>query len=157
MSGILFTDGNLVLGGYSSKKQKITGIGGKSEKNEIRWQTAIRETIEELYEFTDLNWDLLNSLSRKLSFDSVVSSGSYTTFIMSFEDLEVIIKEVFNWSLISKVYPVLPKNIMELIFSRIHDENINVELSRLVLIPCKSKFQVSKCFLNDIETFNNTM
>jgi hypothetical protein len=157
MSGILFTDGNLVLGGYSSKKQKITGIGGKSEKNEIRWQTAIRETIEELYEFTDLNWDLLNSLSRKLSFDTVVSSGSYTTFIMSFEDLEVIIKEVFNWSLISKVYPVLPKNIMELIFSRIHDENINVELSRLVLIPCKSKFQVSKCFLNDIETFNNTM
>ena len=157
MSGILFTDGNLVLGGYSSKKQKITGIGGKSEKNEICWQTAIRETIEELYEFTGLNWDLLNSLSRKLSFDTVVSSGSYTTFIMSFEDLEVIIKEVFNWSLISKVYPVLPKNIMELIFLRIHDENINVELSGLVLIPCKSKFQVSKCFLNDIETFNNTM
>jgi hypothetical protein len=94
MSGILFTDGNLVLGGYSSKKQKITGIGGKSEKNEICWQTAIRETIEELYEFTGLNWDLLNSLSRKLSFDTVVSSGSYTTFIMSFEDLEVIIKEV---------------------------------------------------------------
>jgi hypothetical protein len=155
MSGILFTDGNLVLAGYTSKKQKITGIGGKSENNEIRWQTAIRETIEELYEFTNLNWEILNSVSEKLSFDTAISNGSYTTFVMSFQDLETIIKEVFKYSLTSKVYPVLPKNIMELLFLRI--ENEDAEISNLVLIPCKSKIQISRCFLNDIETFNNTM
>ena len=54
MAGIMFTDKNSVLAGYSSHKLAITGIGGKKKGDETAIQTAIRETVEELFELEEI-------------------------------------------------------------------------------------------------------
>lgn len=57
-AGIVFTNGKVVLAGYQRKIRNgreistfISGIGGATEEGETPLQTAIRETVEEIYDF----------------------------------------------------------------------------------------------------------
>ena len=54
-AGSVFTDSKIILAGYQPRKKKpfISGIGGKREEGESYMDTAIRETVEELFEFKD--------------------------------------------------------------------------------------------------------
>ena len=57
MAGIFFTDEKIFLCGYSQHKHKITGIGGKKQNNELPYETALRETLEEIFEFDNIPFD----------------------------------------------------------------------------------------------------
>ena len=50
----MFTDGIRVLAGRQNKSGKIGGFGGKSHGGESRTETALRETIEELFGILDV-------------------------------------------------------------------------------------------------------
>jgi hypothetical protein len=152
MAGILFTDKNMVIAGYNSSVGQIVGIGGKSKENELPYQTAVRETIEELFEFEYLDESVLRTLTDALNFDMCIASPDYTTFIMSFQDLEFIMHFLSFHILKSRVYPFMPRTINELLFLRVDSDN--AELSRLVLLPCTSNIAFNNYFLSDLETFN---
>ena len=62
MAGIMFTNGSLVLSGYSQHKNKLTGIGGKKENNELPYETALRETMEELFELKEIPTELYKNI-----------------------------------------------------------------------------------------------
>ena len=77
MAGIMFTDGKLVLAGYNSKHLFISGIGGKIKENETPILTAVRETVEELFELEEIPGRLLDRLYEKLTFDRLFFSVSF--------------------------------------------------------------------------------
>jgi hypothetical protein len=150
MAGILFTNRIMVLCGYKSEKQSITGIGGKMYKGETACQTAVRETIEELFEFENIPTVLLSNLVDVLIFDNLMAYRGYTTFIMDFYELDKIFTEVGKFNLKSRCYQTIPKNLIELVMCRI--PNNTVELSHLALIPAES-CTVDRHLMSDIHTF----
>ena len=154
MAGILFTNKQIALVGYNSKTGKIVGIGGKKKRNELPYQTALRETIEELFELTIGIDEIITTLSSKLVFDECISRNGYSTFIMSFKDLETVISVVSVCGIPSRVYSRLPISIHELLLSR--TQSLYAEITSLVLIPCINNFEVSQCLLNDLKTFTCT-
>jgi len=153
MAGILFTDGKMVLGGYNNHSFYITGIGGKKKGNELPYQTAVREMVEELFEIEEIPEDLLTHLENILNFDTLIGSKYYDTFVMSFDVLKKITGVVNQFSVKSKVYDTIPESIMELIFMRKQVEN--AEFTHLVLVPCMYNVALDKNYMSDIYAFKN--
>jgi len=157
MAGIFFTDGNLFLCGYSQHKNKITGIGGKKQNNELPYETALRETLEEMFEFNNIPFELLNELNASLRFDNIISSKKYTNFIMSFHDLQLILNIINKYNLKSRVYKTLPKNFNELIYQREFVNN-NIEISKLYFFQLKENpdfdFSLNLDILRYLQTLN---
>jgi hypothetical protein len=157
MAGIMFTNGSLVLSGYSEHKSVITGIGGKSINNELPYETAMRETIEELFEFHDIPSELLSELNSNISFSNLISTKNYSMFILSFNDLKLIIRIVNKYKeiLTSKVYDIIPSNIEELLFLRKADNRS--EFKHLCLLPMEQNLDIDTFFLKDIIRYLKTL
>jgi 8-oxo-dGTP pyrophosphatase MutT (NUDIX family) len=150
MAGIIFTDGKLVLAGYNSKHLFISGIGGKIKENETPIITAVRETVEELFELEEIPGTLFDRLYEKLTFDRLFFKSEYTTFIMTFNDLKSIFKVLGEFDLKSRVYDKIPTSLEELLMTR-----KGGELSHILLIPCVDNIVLDKLFIGDIQTFKN--
>jgi len=150
MAGILFTDGRLVLAGYNSKHLLISGIGGKAKENETPIQTAIRETVEELFELEEIPYILFERFYEKLTFDRLFFKSEYTTFIMTFNDLKCIFKVLSEFELKSRVYDKIPTTLEELLMTR-----RGGELSHILILPCVDNIVLDKLFIGDIQTFKN--
>lgn len=155
MAGIFFTDGKIFLCGYSQHKHKITGIGGKKQNNELPYETALRETLEELFEFHNIPFELTNELNANLRFDNVIGYRSYKSFIMSFDDLELILNIVNKYDLKSRVYKTLPKNFDELVYER--EFVNNTEFSRLFFFPLKENPDFDFSLNLDISSYLKTL
>lgn len=149
MAGILFTDGKFVLAGYDQHKSTITGIGGKPKDGETIKQTALRETIEELFEFEEIPEALMRLLNVVLTFDSMITRSGYSIFIMTFADLNLIFRTLLMvHNLKSKVYDVLPTCLNQLIMDRkIHPD---AEFSHMLLLPYENGVTINKRLVNDI-------
>jgi len=150
MAGILFTDGKFTLSGVN-KYSEITGIGGKKEGEETPVQTAVRETVEELFEPEEIPSGLLEELYSKLIFDNMMVKRNYRIFIMNFNDLKIFFITAKKYKLKSKVYDILPLTIQELILER--KVVNNAELRYMMLIPncpLHTELDFDGCFINDI-------
>jgi hypothetical protein len=148
MAGILFADDRFILAGYNPFKLAITGIGGKKEGDELPTQTAVRETLEELFELETIPEYVFQTIWKHLRFDNVLYSNGYTVFIMDFDALHSIITTVKVSKLKSKVYDKLPANLSELILMR--KSYKNAELSHILLLPREEIFQLDRFFMKDI-------
>ena len=153
MAGILFTDGKMVLAGFNPHKFRITGIGGKKKQVELPYQTALRETIEEIFELNEIPPKLVEELTELLKFDSVLATKHYTTFIMNFNDLELILEKMCEYQLSSKVYDIIPTSLLGLLFLR--KQVASAEFSHLTLIPCTYNLEFDNSLLVDIYSFKN--
>jgi hypothetical protein len=149
MAGILFTDGKFVLAGYSQHKSAITGIGGKAKNSETPTQTALRETLEELFEFEEIPETLTRLLNGVLVFDKMLTRSGYSVFVMTFDDLNLIFRTMmFVSNLNSKVYDVVPRNLNQLLMDRkVHPD---AEFSHLLLLPYENGITIDKSLVNDI-------
>jgi hypothetical protein len=150
MAGILFTDGKFTLSGVN-KYSEMTGIGGKKKDEETPIQTAIRETVEELFEPEEIPAGLFEELYTRLIFDNMMFKSNYSTFIMNFNDLKIFFVTVKKYDLKSKVYDILPSTIEELILERKVVKN--AELRYMMLIPNRplhTELDFDGCFVNDI-------
>ena len=131
---------------------KPSGIGGKRQGDETTIQTAIRETIEELFELEEIPNDLLELLHNNLTFNTVISRGGYSTFVMDFKyDLEVIFNTLKMFPVKSRVYYELPSTLLELILERKILKSS--ELSHILLVPnlpLEDELDFDGCFVNDI-------
>ena len=143
-AGSVFTDSKIILAGYQPRKKKpfISGIGGKREEGESYMDTAIRETVEELFEFKDTPKELLGELKTSIVPQKVLQNGSYIIVVYNFNDLERFLSIIQKYKLHSVLYNEFPKNLMELIFNRnleFPSKKVDVffkpELSHLSLLP----------------------
>jgi hypothetical protein len=155
-AGVVIKNGSLVLGGYHPKKQVISGIGGKSEFEESPAFTATRELIEELLGFSPS--PLLTRLIEELFLDyDSFQNSSYTFFVLSFPQLEQILKLVQLSSVSSPFYSDFPQTIQDLVQKRIilpEDSPIQQEISYLYLLPLTPSLEIDPLFKQDLKIIN---
>lgn len=153
-AGIAFTDNKMILAGYQQKEEKsfISGIGGKKEDGESYLDTAVRETIEELFEFDAIPQKLLAKI-RAMPPQRVIRNGTYIVVVYNFTDLECMLRIIKKYSLKSKLYDKFPTTLMNLVLNRKLDCALNPEISHLALLPLvdhKEGSFVDKYFLRDM-------
>ena len=135
-AGCVFTDGKLILAGYQPKKDPpiISGIGGKRESDEYMEETAIRETIEELFETYTVPAGLVKKIEAECVPDRVIQNGSYSILVYDFKDLLKFLRICKSYKVVSPLYTKFPTTLEELLFERKTIEKIP-EISLLALLP----------------------
>ena len=158
-AGSVFTDGRLILAGYQPLKRSptISGIGGKKEEGEAYIETAIRETIEELFEVSDIPKSLIADI-KTVTPQRIIQNGKYIMIVYNFADLEEILKIVKKHKISSPIYDKMPVNLMDLLFNRKlmysnPDPFWKPEISHLSLLPVvnhKGVHFVDSGFIDDM-------
>ena len=156
-AGTFFTDGKTVLAGFQPYKVEccISGIGGGREDGETYMETSIRETIEELFDIEYVPEHIIKHVETILPPIQVFQIDSYISVVYSFEDLEILLDIMNQYTIQSRVYENFPLTISDLILHRI--KNITSEVDRLVLIPLSSPSMdlqsIDKDFITDIQFY----
>ncbi len=154
-AGCVFTDGKHVLAGYQPQKKYpcITGIGGHREEGENYLQTAMRETVEEIYNVAVLPQQLVPSLIRQLPPRKEDNHKNYILLHYNFEDFKKFLKICRKSGLVSPVYKKLPRTTMECIRHR--EVDMGAEISHLCLLPVIKDFNgkslVHPYFIQDMK------
>jgi len=153
-AGIIFTDKIHILGGYQPHKRTpfISGIGGMKELSETYMITAIRETLEELFDLENIPSILLYELVEKLKDKPIMQNDNYISVICTFEDLQIICNLLKEHNIVSRLYGEIPNNLSDLIFKR--KINKDSEIAQLCILPLvnhniKNPF-IDSYFINDI-------
>jgi len=155
-AGCMFTNGRLVLSGFQPKISKISGFGGTSKHYETPFETAIRETLEELLGVTDVPHEIIAKMpecSRHIAYPA------YTCFLYSFDDLETILRRARRYYLTSEYYVDFPTTVGDLVLRRQVSEGM--EVTDLFLTPMNTNIVTCKSFQKDLVTvseicLNNT-
>jgi 8-oxo-dGTP pyrophosphatase MutT (NUDIX family) len=147
-AGCLFTNGVHTLAGYQSRKSEptISGFGGKREPEETDpFQTALRETLEELF---GIHKEVIAAINLPLKPKRIIQNGSYHVYVFSFADLELMLYRLQEAGVTSPYYLYLPNTVADLIFHRRVDSD--AEIGSLCLLPAESR-NISKEFLEDMK------
>ena len=153
-AGSVFTDGKLILAGYQPRKRKpfISGIGGKKEVGETYMQTAIRETVEELFEFKTISAALIEEIKQTVKPQRVLQNDNYVFGVYTFADLEAMLKIISRYELKTELYDIFPLSLMDLVFKR--KLISKPEISHLCILPLvkhtKSNPFVNAYFVEDM-------
>jgi hypothetical protein len=149
-AGCIFTDNILILSGYQPHKKipYISGIGGKKQNNETYIITVIRELIEELFDIKDLQSNIFKELSDTFPKPTHIQyTNNYVNCIFTFNQLNQILDILSSFNINSKLYPIFPKNVTELLFWRTIKDG---EISHLCLLPVIPNLKIDEEFNNDI-------
>jgi hypothetical protein len=135
-AGTVFTNGRVVLGGYQGRdgERHISGIGGKREGDETFWETAIRETVEELLHVDHVPNEVITRFYYSCVPQMVNKNENYILVQHSFEDLEVLLHLIKSAGIVSPIYQDFPVNVMDLVLKR-RIGATRPELTHLVLLP----------------------
>lgn len=151
-AGCVFTDGKHVLAGYQPHKKKpgITGIGGHKEGEETYLQTAYRETIEEMYNVTNVQIPigLIDRIVLQMRPKKIKMKKGYVLVTFTFQDLDLFLKLCKKSGLRSPLYTRMPKTLFEVIQTRGY--NLNAEISSFALLPIVKSHQKLRNFVNPL-------
>lgn len=136
-AGCMFVSQTYILGGYQSRKQfpTVSGLGGKPIENETPYHTAIRETVEELFEFPSLPTQLLEELQRTLVWKTHFRNNGFITYVFDIEQLDTLLHIIASYQLNSPLYDSSPYTLMDLVLKRRLGSLYTPEISHLVLVP----------------------
>lgn len=148
-AGCIFTDGKYVLAGYQIKNYtpSLNGFGGKRMDNEQPIDTALRETIEELYGYDTVPTQLIEKIKWHIHIPKPLDRGDYKAFVYDFEDLRTIQWHVKNHMYGSALYTKMPFTLEELILKR--KPNQTCEVKQLALLPLIKSLMIDSYFLDD--------
>ena len=144
-AGCIFTDGKHVLGGYQPKGSYISGLGGKRIHGEDYHQTALRETVEELFDVVPSE-ELLYQL-QNIPYSKHIMNGPYVALVFSFHDLKTFMDICKIYIKESILYAKFPETLEELIFNRLPREK--TEVHNLYILPTRIDLHVDANFLTD--------
>lgn len=153
-AGCFFTDGRYVLAGYQQNKliPRISGIGGSKHNGETPVDTALRETIEELFDIDYIPTKLIEDIKMNVPPQSIFKNHTYRLITYNFTDIENILNIMNKHSMKSPLYYTFPTNFQELLFHRGVDGDS--EISHLALLPfvdhTKSSTFVCPLLLSDM-------
>jgi len=145
-AGCIFTDGKQVLGGYQPKEDYISGLGGSRMNGEDYHQTAVRETVEELFDVIPSE-QLIYQL-QSILYSKSFMTDSYVALVYSFDDLKTFMEICRIYLKESILYDTFPETIVELLFNRKPTEKS--EIQQLYILPLTSELLIDRNFLNDL-------
>jgi hypothetical protein len=160
-AGCVFTNGHTVLAGYQKKKGDIiiSGLGGSREEGESYMDTALRETIEELFHVKEVPPKCIETLKKvlkpvRIRGKEVEDWGMYITVIYTFEQLETLLKYAEKANIKGPLYDTFPKTVSDLLLKRRANRGSSPpEIVYLTIIPSDSEYLNSPIqpeFLEDI-------
>lgn len=137
-AGCVFTDGGLILGGYQPYKMYpfISGIGGARENGEDHLETALRETVEELFNIRepDIPSNLISTLVEQFIPRTIIQNGSYVMLVYNFKDLDKFLAICKSYKVVSPLYAKFPTTLDSLLFTR-NGRKGDPEISQLAILP----------------------
>lgn len=162
-AGCLFTNGDVVLAGYQTKRGDIiiSGLGGNREEGESYLETALRETVEELFDIKEVPSTLIEDLKGALKPLSVKGKevegwGIYVTVVYTFEHLHTLLKYAKRAHIKTRVYETFPTTVSDLLLQRKASKGSSPpEIGYLTIIPIDSDYAgapIKPEFLEDMET-----
>jgi hypothetical protein len=150
-AGCLFTDHRHVLAGFQPHKQTkiISGFGGKAKPEETPFQTAWRETLEELFEFPpEVIQQLIEEIPLKIPCFKQFTNGNYTVFVYSFQNLLDVFRRIEEKDLQSPLYETFPTELFELILFR--KPKPESEVQQITLLPVAMTQSIDPYFVKDV-------
>jgi len=164
-AGCVFTDGKLILTGLQKKygKMLLSGIGGRKKPDDASiHETAIRETIEEIFDIEPVDKQLIEDIIDNIVPTNILESVEYVNYIYTMNDLENMINRCSHYiypsghipankftGTITRLYKIYPISINDLIWTRnIHQ---NAEIKTLCLLPLENDFTIDIYFKADIQ------
>jgi hypothetical protein len=155
-AGCLFTDHRHVLAGFQPHKPKkiISGFGGKGQEGETPFQTAWRETLEELFELPSPTiQQLIDEIMHMIPYEQAYLNGNYSIFVYSFQNLLELLRICETRHIQSPLYDTFPTELFELILYR--NPKPTSEVQQITLLPAVMTTQLDPYFLQDIRVFLN--
>ena len=152
-AGILFTEGPVAIAGvqkhYKNSETILSGFGGRREATDQDWvHTAFRETVEELYNTTNVPMKLILSLRRQIvSLKPPIYTSGYLVIQLNFDQLRTFLK-ICRTHLLCEIYKQMPLTLDDLILKRCPSSSS--EIGALALIPVAKAVTVDPDFLNDL-------
>jgi hypothetical protein len=148
-AGCAFTDGTHVLAGFQPNKDAayISGFGGKRLECETYEYTAVRETIEEIFDI-EPTYEIVRGIIDNLKPTKPINLTGYMVLQYSFKDLEWIMSFLEKFSKESIIYKVWPKTISDLIFLR--SPKPTSEISVLCILPLVKNLEIDSNFKKDV-------
>ena len=154
-AGCVFTDGTHILAAYQPFKIRphISGFGGKRKEGETVSTTAIREMLEELFEFDEIPAALI-SMVREIPPAHILENGAYVLFVYSFRDLELILEFASLYR--SPLYKEMPRTLIDLVSLRLITPQRGIisqryqEITHLALLPFVERLTLDSAFVSDI-------
>jgi hypothetical protein len=150
-AGCIFTNETHILAGYQPNKKTpyISGFGGKRIGDEDFRVTAIRETLEELFDMTDIPMDLINHINDKITPINILINGSHINLVMSFNHIINIMSYLREYNAHTYIYPNgIPTSIPELLFER--EAKVTSEIKHLCILPIDKILPVDPLFAEDL-------
>ena len=151
-AGVLFTDLVTVLAATQRHRAVpvLSGLGGKREVADADWfDTAWRETAEELFGWSTLPDGLLRAFRAHLQADTVTENSGYVIVQCSFETLHQFLQMCAAGGP-SPYYKQMPRTLMELILER--DPSAKGEIGGLALLPVRpNPCLVDRLFQGDLK------
>jgi hypothetical protein len=121
-AGIFFTEKGQFLSGFQRKTRQWTGFGGKKKNSENSLETAVRETVEELFEISlrqNEIQELIFHLLLSQATPTTTQRGSYIFYTMKFDAIFTIIDFLFQNGMKTALYhPNYPSTMKGLIDDR---------------------------------------
>lgn len=145
MAGILFTNNKVFLAGYKSFTGQITGIGGKQKIGETVFQTAIRETLEELLGVIP---DDISAFEEMLNSKRKIENSGFTQFVCTFDELEMLLTISGSYYTSSPFYDKFPRTLNQLLLNRKNTDN--AEISHLAILPFVINLKIANHIISDI-------
>uniref|UniRef100_A0A6C0AQQ9 Nudix hydrolase domain-containing protein n=1 Tax=viral metagenome TaxID=1070528 RepID=A0A6C0AQQ9_9ZZZZ len=152
-AGILFTEGPVAIAGvqkhYKHTDTILSGFGGRREASDQDWvHTAFRETVEELYNTTNVPIKLINALRRQIvSLKSPMYTNGYVIIQLNFDQLRTFLK-ICRTYLLCEIYKQMPTTLDDLILKRCPSSSS--EIGALALIPVAQAITIDPEFLGDL-------
>jgi len=156
-AGILFLDGPVALAGVQKHRKviegsieaRLSGFGGHKEIEDIDWiHTAIRETVEELFDVEHVSVTLVQQIRTSLPYREPIQEGNYIMMHCNFTDLNTILL-IASKHLTSPLYKKQPLSLNELILKR--RPQPTSEIGALALIPVQVSVLIDPDFSGDLK------
>lgn len=147
---------HILAGLHTARRQyqvRVCGFGGKANPGEKWYETAFRETIEELFHVSRIPSALFNDLLHICPQTVIYYEDDfpYATIVYSFEQLPVFMKVCRKHLHQSPLYPIFPTTLQTLLETRLPARD--TEIMQCILWPRSVRnrhFRISKEFMTDI-------
>lgn len=162
-AGCMFVNDTHTLAGIHTPRRnrevRLCGFGGKTLPQEPWWQTAFRETVEELFHRYVIPYNLYHALKQITPYKILEDKETpYITLVYTFDQLNVFLAICQKHLLETAVYTVFPRSAEDLVFKRhtlnhVPAEPNGVEIMDIVFWPIHNahrRFRVSKDFAADM-------
>ena len=149
-SGCIFIQNTYVLCGFTPKIARYSGFGGKPKSpTELTRETAIRETLEELFGIESSS-EIIDRIVEATRDRPLIERDGYAIIVLSINDIEIFSSELIHLSLLSPYYKEIPTKFTDLISKRILCEKQEVtELKLIDMVSDEKKNNIDPELIKD--------